>query len=468
MFERSDVYILPEVITDLSVIRQVLRRRIYRALFEEQNGQLATMRVVRIVLPIVSVEPFIWLQEQRTFPRIYWRGREDQTQIAAVGAADLCGGDALADYDTLREQLDRVFMSSDPRIRYFGGFRFDRTAVTGKEWAAFGTYKFVLPRFELSVQGTEVTLACNLVLPRDRIRRDEILEQVELLSFPSHLLSGDLPVPISRCNTPNRSGWDSNVNWALEAFDHNFLDKIVLARKAVFGFEEPLNPVLLLKKLCAAKPNCYHFLFQPNEGETFLGATPERLFLRDGRTILSEAVAGTRPRGDSEASDARLRDELFQSVKERREHEYVRRSIKEGLVDLCKTLHIDAVPSEMMLASRRHLVSNVEGTLYDGVVGSDVMAALQPTSAVGGYPTDDALKAIRQLEPFDRGWYAGPVGWIGSKGAEFVVAIRSGLVQPYQLYLYSGAGIVQGSTPDDEWNEIEQKIDEFIKVLGLN
>jgi len=468
MFESSDVYILPEIVTEPASIRRTLRRRINRALSEVNNGQGETMRVVRIVVPIGPVDPIAWLNEQRIWPRSYWRGREDRTRIASVGAADLCGGDTLADYDTLREQLDRVFVSSDPRIRYFGGFRFDLRATKSEEWKAFGTYQFVLPRFELSVRGDEVRLACNLVLPRDRSRRSEILDLIDTLTFPPFVLTGDLPVPISRSNTPDRSGWNEHIDWALDAFGETSLEKIVLSRKAVFDFDRELDPILLFEKLCATKPNCYHFLIQPQEGATFLGATPERLFLREGRSILSEAVAGTRPRGDSAMSDARLREELFHSEKERREHEYVRRSLREGLAQLCKTLYLDESPSEMILASRRHLVSNVEGTLLDGVAGSDVMVAIHPTSAVGGYPTEEALQGIRKLEPFDRGWYAGPVGWIGSNGAEFVVAIRSGLVQPFLLSLYSGAGIVRGSTAEDEWDEIEQKIDEFVKLLGLD
>ena len=95
------------------------------------------------------------------------------------------------------------------------------------------------------------------------------------------------------------------------------------------------------------------------------------------------------------------------------------------------------------------------------------MRSLHPTPAVGGYPTDQALDAIRAREPFDRGWYAGPLGWIGTHGAEFTVAIRSGLVQRRRLALFSGAGIVEGSVPAWEWEEIEQKIGDFVRVLGL-
>jgi menaquinone-specific isochorismate synthase len=101
------------------------------------------------------------------------------------------------------------------------------------------------------------------------------------------------------------------------------------------------------------------------------------------------------------------------------------------------------------------------------VTDAEVLLALHPTPAVGGYPRREALEEIRALEPFDRGWYAGPVGWIGAEGSEFAVGIRSGLVRGNSLALFSGAGIVAGSVPEDEWAEIEQKIGGFVRVFGL-
>jgi menaquinone-specific isochorismate synthase len=97
-----------------------------------------------------------------------------------------------------------------------------------------------------------------------------------------------------------------------------------------------------------------------------------------------------------------------------------------------------------------------------------VLRALHPTPAVGGYPRGEALEEIQALEPFDRGWYAGPVGWIGAGGAEFAVGIRSGLVRGNRLTLFSGAGIVAGSVPESEWAEIEQKIGDFTRMFGLD
>ncbi len=119
----------------------------------------------------------------------------------------------------------------------------------------------------------------------------------------------------------------------------------------------------------------------------------------------------------------------------------------------------------MKLTRRQHLWTPIEGHLHVHVDDADLLSRLHPTSAVGGEPTTEALRYIAELEPFDRGWYAGPLGWIARDSAEFAVAIRSGLVDGARLALYSGAGIVPGSTPQSEWDEIENKISDFVNVL---
>jgi menaquinone-specific isochorismate synthase len=162
-----------------------------------------------------------------------------------------------------------------------------------------------------------------------------------------------------------------------------------------------------------------------------------------------------------------LREDLLHSAKDRSEHTYVRTGIQEALAPLCEELDLDGDVAEMKLARGRHLKSMVRGTLKEGVTDAGLLEAMHPTPAVGGHPRDGALVEIRDLEPFDRGLYAGPVGWIGAGASEFAVGIRSGLVRGRTLDLYSGAGIVAGSVPHEEWAEIENKISDFTGMFGL-
>ena len=435
-----------------------------RAFAEAVSSADPAERVVRLAVPVGPVEQFRWLRGQSLFPKLYWSGREDGLGVAVVGAADLQESDTFEDVP--RKRLAPLLASGDPQARYYGGFRFDPLPEPDAEWAAFGAHRFVLPRFEL--HAGEATLVCNLVLPRDAGRSAEILEQIERLSFPRGAPDAALPAPISRTDGPGWEGWRRNIERALAGFSEGRLDKVVLARRTEFHFAEGVDAAVLAESLEGATPGCFHFYVEPEEGAAFVSASPERLFRREGRAIESEAVAGTRPRGVSEADDAVLRDELLRSEKDKAEHEHVRVGIRETLGPLCEELEIEEGVSEMKLARRRHLISRVRGTLRGGVTDAEVLQALHPTPAVCGCPRDEALEEIRALEPFDRGWYAGPVGWIGADEAEFAVGIRSGLVRGNRLALFSGAGIVAGSVPEKEWAEIEQKIGDFTRIFGFD
>jgi len=427
---------------------------------------------VSVTLP-AEVDPLVWLQAQPSTESVYWSGRRAGAVVAGTGAADRVEVNAQpVPYAVLEETLtDRLERAETP-VRYYGGLRFDARQPLSEghpddRWKPFGTARFVLPRLQLVHDGTAPRLTCTLVLPRDARRADAVVETIQSTPLPVPVHAGTLPSPVRRTDAPTQKEWTRMVAWALRAFDQQRLDKVVLARRVALTFEEELDPVAVLRHLEPATPGCFHYAVQPNHTSAFIGASPERLFRLDGRTLESEAVAGTRSRGDSDEADAALRDELLESDKDRREHAFVEDAIRDQLDALCESVTADGETTDLELARGRHLHSRLQGQIRSGVTPMQVLAALHPTPAVGGVPQTDALTAIRNQEPFDRGWYAGPVGWIGPDSAEFAVAIRSGLVRGRSMELFSGAGIVDGSVPSREWNEIEQKIGDFAAVLGI-
>lgn len=450
-----------------AIARLALQHEVDRVLSESAGEQ----GVRRVSVPVGQMDPLRWVQAQPYGATVYWSGRGARAARDAVAGASVA--DSLeapadghgADLSNLRAYLDQALREAPPAARYYGGMRFDAGRPADAEWAPFGTYRFVLPRFEVSTREGAATLSVNLMLPRDAERPEAIRVAIAGLRFPDDRAEGALPAPHLRFDQPEADGWREGVGWALDAFDSGALRKVVLARAARLRFGLPLDPALVMAHLAPQTPECFHFLIQPRPGLAFLGATPERLFRLDGRTLRSEAVAGTRPVAPEEASDAALRDALFFSDKDQREHDFVRQQIRDALGPLCRRLHVDDEASEMKLATKRHLVSRVEARLLESAGAFDVLQALHPTPAVCGTPTEPARDAIARLEPFDRGWYAGPVGWVGSDAAEFVVGIRSALVQGRALTLYSGAGIVAGSEASEEWAEIESKIDDFMRIL---
>ncbi|PQJ33637.1 hypothetical protein BSZ35_02610 [Salinibacter sp. 10B] len=468
-----------------------LADRIRAACADRSNG---AERTVQVQVPVTDNANLLeWLRGRENEEQVFWAPRSPETTsfspsgnghseaktsasrpaVAATGTADvLTGTRQPMEYDRLQRALNDRFRTAAAPVRYYGGLRFDAPQSRTTEnpecpWRPFGTYRFVLPRFELRRAPDGVSLACNLVFPRDAGRAETLIEQARVLSIPTREASPSLPKPLGRTDAPEKEEWTRMVQWALSAISDHALDKVVLARKVALELERTLTPLDVLQHLKAATPGCFHFALSPAGGPAFLGASPERLFRQEGRQVVSEAVAGTGERGDTPSADAALWEELLNSPKERREHAFVQNAIRNVLDRLCSSVEVPDTPSELRLARGRHLHARLSGRLRAEVATTDLLDRLHPTPAVGGVPTDQALTAIRTQEPFDRGWYAGPVGWVGPEAAEFAVAIRSGLAEEEKLTLYSGAGIVEGSVPAREWEEIEQKIGDFAAVMGL-
>ncbi len=418
----------------------------------------------RVDQRVEAASPLAWLAAQAGDPRLYWHARDDGERTAALGTAFVISGDT-PDLAPLQRVLDAL----GPEARFYGGLRFDPHRPPDGTWSLDDAWRFTLPRFTytLHADGT-ATLSAHLCPARDRARRAEILRSIRALASPSALETLTLPLPLSRDEQPGAAGWAREIENALAAFRSGTLGKVVLARRVTFEFPTPLDPFALLHRLEVATPSCFHFLTEHTPRAAFVGASPERLFrLADGR-IESEAIAGTRPRSASRAHDAALRDELLGSDKDRREHDFVRTFLRTTFAPFLAHLDLDDAPQEMPLARGRHLRSHVTGAVKKGVSPLDLLRALHPTPAVGGTPTDPALAFMRRAEAFDRGRYAAPIGWVSRDAAEFAVGIRSGRVEGKTLALYSGAGIVDGSEAESEWQEIEGKIADFVAVLGLD
>jgi len=419
-------------------------------------------RLHRIALTTDRLDPLAWLSKQSTTSRFFWRSRCGEYTCAGIGIADEIVSRDYHDgcVDSIRAAIDRA----DPDIRYIGGMRFAHGEERDSLWSKFYGAHFVVPRFEISCNGDKTTFACHL---RGQDGAAESLELLEGIDFDDSFELTSLPTPILRLDTPDHENWARIVDEAIRELHAGELDKIVLARRADLTFDIDLDPVAVLLRLRAVTPQCYHFCFQPERNVSFIGASPERLYYRRGRHVESEAVAGTRPRGDTPERDVEFSNALLSSDKDLREHEYVNEMIRDSLDPICSDIAADSKVSLLKLARGQHLFTGYAGRLADSISDSDLCAILHPTPAVGGCPTDKAVVRIRELEGFDRGWYAAPFGSIGGDMVELAVAIRSALVETRRLSLFSGAGIVIGSTPEKEWEEIENKIADFIKILTM-
>jgi menaquinone-specific isochorismate synthase len=430
------------------------------------NGDSRHGRVIRVEEDFPDLDPLDWLSWQGHAERTYWSDRDRSFAMAGVGVAHRCQDTNLFTLGEALDSIKRHVSSTYPNLRYYGGAQFSPTAEAAEGWEPFGAYSFTLPAVELTRKEERYHLACNVAIPPDGLdgKLDIAMATLESLHFCAPDLRRELPDLRARDDSPEESEWHELIERLLMAFAETELKKTVLSRRADLHFGEPVDPIELLKNLAANTAHSYDYCFQHAPGRALVGASPERLYKRINTYIQTEALAGTRPHGETPGEDVALGEALLNSDKDRREHGLVLDKLREVLDEQCRAVRGGDRVELLVLRQCQHLISRIEGMLWEPGGDAALLAALHPTPAVGGSPTEAALKAIEELEPFSRGWFAGPVGWVGFDSTEFAVAIRSGLVDRDRVSVYAGAGIVAGSEAAAEWDEVENKLGSF---LGL-
>ncbi len=242
---------------------------------------------------------------------------------------------------------------------------------------------------------------------------------------------------------PNRAQWEALVQDALAKMEPGLFKKVVLARRS--EFEEEVDPFSLLKSLKAYSQGATLFALSFSREAVFLGASPETLYRRRGRLIEVDALAGTKAL------------QGFFLPKEEEEFALVKHSIEEALAPLCKKGVWQTEDRTHETAFLVHKFNRFCAELKEGICDHDLLAALHPTAALGGFPKQEALQYLLKHEPFERGWYGSPLGFFTKEEAEFLVAIRSSVVTQKSVFAFTGAGIVKGSDPSLEWEELNRK-----------
>jgi isochorismate synthase len=270
--------------------------------------------------------------------------------------------------------------------------------------------------------------------------------------------------PSSFTVRPTRSpaSWCAAVAEARDLVRTGALEKVVLAREVVVEGDSPFPVHELLARLRASYPAAFRFAV-----DGLVGASPELLVARTGERVRSHPMAGTAPRSADPSTDARLAASLLASTKDRVEHQITIDFVLDALLPFCSYLDAEAEPSVVAMANVQHLATLVQGRLSSPPASALALAgALHPTPAVCGSPREEARAAITRLEGFDRGRYAGPVGWVDARGdGAFAVAIRSAEVSGGQALLRAGVGVVADSDPEAELAESRAKLAALLGAL---
>jgi menaquinone-specific isochorismate synthase len=329
----------------------------------------------------------------------------------------------------------------------------DQVRVMGSGPVAFGTFTF-----DPSSEGS-VLVVPSAVLGRDGCGRAWLTtvegagDPVPRPSVPAFAPAGALGSVRWHDGSLTAPEWERAVAAAVARIKSGELRKAVLARDLYATAAEPIDPRPLLRRLAERYPDCFTFAC-----DGMIGATPELLIRREGCEISAFVLAGTAPRGADATTDDALGAGLLASAKNTEEHAYAAAYVRAALAPLSADLEADPAPSLLRLANLQHLGTHVRGSLDADRSALALVAALHPTPAVCGTPTQAAMELIRELENMDRARYAGPVGWTDASGnGEWGIALRSAQLDGQKARLFAGCGIVAGSDPAAELAETEVK-----------
>lgn len=350
-----------------------------------------------------------------------------------------------------------------PRLPSFvGGLAFEAELPPHTPFEALGPGCFVLPRWTYRRDGSQPTLSFTVAGEARAVREEAPLAQREAEALLAALARPPAPpelrplVALAR-SRPER--FAEGVAMAKAAFAAGAAEKVVLARRTLLEWAEPVAHEVVLARLAAEAEGAVRFAFR-RRGALFFGATPERLVRRAGEEVSTVALAGSIRPG---AGDG----ELLESAKDRAEHAYVVEDVAARLRRFCTTVSHEATPELRRLRHVAHLATPIAGTLARPAHVLEVAAELHPTPATAGVPRAEALEVIRAAEDGPRGWYAGPFGWFDPEGdGELWVALRSGLLLGRRALVFAGAGLVPASDPDLEYAETVLKERVVLGALG--
>jgi menaquinone-specific isochorismate synthase len=352
---------------------------------------------------------------------------------------------------------------------WVGGFAFDAEGAREPQWASFPPALMVLPELTFHrVAGETYMTLCAVSDPGG----DPGEVSAALAARVGALREGPLPLidphptgSVRIASTSPPEGYERSVAAAVERIRAGELDKVVLAREVTVEAPSAHDPATLFGALRELFPSCFCFCCGSPEG-AFLGASPELLVRRSGSSADTVGLAGSTRRSADPSVDDHLGEQLRTSAKDRSEHEIVVRRIERSLRPYSVWVEAAPEPGLVKVANIQHLGTPIHAQLAEPRSAVDLAGRLHPTPAVGGEPRERALQAIAELETMDRGWYAGPVGWMdAAEDGEFCVALRSALLRDRMAHLFAGAGIVADSRPDAELAETELKLDALLPLV---
>lgn len=384
-----------------------------------------------------------WLKAQEYYPHFFWQARDTDQTIASIGIAKSFSSLEKAQQFVKQTQLGLV-----------GGIQFE------------GDCLFILPRLQLVKNQQQLT--AYFYLNEHELPQQAVIFEQYFANFtqtaPLELAENNL---LSLHSVYNIDRWQNNIEQAISHIKQQRFNKVVLANAKTLVFEHKLSAYDLLAASQTTNLGCYHFIWAENADSAFIGSSPERLYHRKNHQFNTEALAGTSPVTESAIQTELNAEWLLTDPKNIYENQLVVDDIQTHL-EHCITEIIVNQAEIKRLNNVQHLRRKISAVLKPNISDADCLARIHPTAAVAGLPRQAAKKFIAEYEPFTRYWYAGTLGYLQADEAEFCVTLRSAQIKQNQITLYAGAGIVEESEPQSEWQEIERKSLALAQLLKIS
>ncbi len=412
---------------------------------------------------------FCWEQPDRGFALAGLGTAHEATSRGAGRFRDVAAEVATIGRDPLLDEPPGLPAGAGPV--WLGGFAFDPAGGGSSAWSSLAPGSLVLPELSLCRSGERCFLTVNaLVGTGEEPGRAEAAAAARLAG-----LRADEPLPLidphPTAHAEIRSArppaqFEAAVAAATERIAAGEMSKVVLAREVIVEAGAAHDPAALFGAMRVQFPACFCFCCGTPEA-AFTGASPELLVRRSGAGVSTVALAGSTRRSSDPAVDDHLGEQLLRSDKDRREQRIVSERIVRALRPHAVWVEAAPEPEIVKVANIQHLATPVIAQLAEPHSAIEIAGLLHPTPAVGGEPWPQAGAAIADLEGMDRGWYAGPVGWMdATEDGEFCVALRSALLRDREAHLYAGVGVVAGSDPAAELAETEVKLQALLPLLA--
>jgi len=405
---------------------------------------------------------------------IYWNGGTRGSRLLGLGTAwraTLQGADRFQQAEQQLEQLHSHWSQIDPDEcghappLYFQ-YAFSEDDPMEAEWSEFPNTLLSLPRLLLSSrQGHQFITLSHPIGDTDQQQLLELwendLDMLESLMGPQQLTER----PTLLRTAPERNS-SSLIQHGIDAIQQGTFEKVVLGEAQHFSLSHPLRLQSALQQLEHYNRNGIQLLFT-EAGKQLIAAPPEQLLSKHENHIKADALAGTLPRGESDDEELQLGQQLLNDPKLQHEHQLVVDYIQQQLEQQCDDIQHPATPTIHKLEHIQHLLTPVEGILSKHTSLFELTESLHQSPAICGHPKANALTWLQQQENSNRGYYCGGAGWIDAAGdGEIHVILRCAIVEQKQATLYAGAGVVAGSTANQEQAEIELKIEGMVHTLS--